>query len=186
MASINGTIRIGEANAACATVGERQRGSSIIFYLVILAFPFGGLLLGLAVELLVKGNDWFAFAGVCIGLICYRLFGRKVVLWRFRRQTTSKGIPLDMPVCMTVSPDSLSYELADVAQRAKWTAVSELFWASGYWVFLVQVTPWYAPMRLFKDKDAERAFVREALSYMSDAARERSPDAVAFAQAGTT
>jgi hypothetical protein len=59
--------------------------------------------------------------------------------------------------------------------------VSELYRAKGYWIFLVQSEPWFAPDRFFVSDDEKRAFIAEALSHMSEAARARSQEAVKFA-----
>ncbi len=183
---ITGTIRIGEANAACRKIGARQRGSVLWILVPSIVLGFGVFFFADLVQTWVNFDIGLPYWIVilCVVYPAFIFVVRKFSIWRFRKRLTGKGTPLDMPVHMTVSPDSLSYELADVQQRAKWSAVSELFLAKGYWIFLVQSSPWFAPKRLFSDEGAERAFLRDALSNMTDAARARSPDAVTFAQAG--
>jgi len=44
-------------------------------------------------------------------------------------------------------------------------------------VFLVQSSAMVLPRRFFASPEAERAFIAEALSHMTEAARARSPDA---------
>ena len=188
MADITGTIRIGEANKACMKIGQRQRGSIWIYYLLMLAFAGTGGGLGYLADLYSRSAPfdlaWWLI-GFWLGLIAYLYFGRKIVLWRFRKRTEGKGTPLDMPMHMAAGPDGLVYELAGIYHRAPWERVSELFPAKGYWIFLVNVSPWFAPKRLFASEAAERAFVREALSYMNEAARNRSAAAVKFVSGET-
>lgn len=187
MNNISGTIRIGEANAACMKIGAKQRGSILWILVPSIALGIGIVVLADLVESYLPGDSWipYWFVAVCVAMPAYFYVARKLGVWRFRKQLTGKGLPLDMPVHLTLSPDLLSYELADVQQRAKWNAVSELFFTKGYWIFLVQATPWFAPKRLFADEAAERLFVQEALSHMTEAARARSPQAVKFAEAET-
>jgi hypothetical protein len=45
---------------------------------------------------------------------------------------------------------------------------------------MVQSDPWFAPDRFFASDAEARAFLREALSHMSEEARGRSSDAVKF------
>jgi hypothetical protein len=190
MASITGTIRIGEANAACGKIGRRQRGPIYVFYLWMTAFAAIGGALGYAVDRWT--TDWvysevqiYGWAiGAWLGIVAYVFAGRKIGVWRFRKLLTAKGTPLDLPTRLEITPDVFFYEMADVHSSAKWSAVSEIFHAKGYWIFLVQAWPWFAADRFFASEEEKRAFLREALSYMSEEARARSPDAVKFVETG--
>jgi hypothetical protein len=186
MASVSGKIRIGEASAACGKIGARQRGPIYIFYLWMIVFAAVGTVLGYAADrwAAYKAPIDFWLIGLWLGIIVYALIGRKIGVWRFRKRLTGKGTPLDMPMRMEISAEALVYELADVYHRAKWSAISELFHAKGYWIFLVQSTPWFAADRFFTSEEDKKVFLREALSHMTEDARQRSPDAVKFIEAG--
>jgi hypothetical protein len=185
MTSITGTIRIGEANKACAKIGRRQRGSIFFYYALMIGFVLVGGGLGYSADLYgiprLFGIELWLVGG-WLGIIAYLYFGRKIGLWRFRKRTESKGTPLEMPMHMEAGPDGLVYELAGIYHRAPWERVTELFAAKGYWIFLVNVSPWFAPKRLFANEAAERAFVREALAHMTEESRTRSAKAVKFAE----
>lgn len=60
---------------------------------------------------------------------------------------------------------------------ARWPCVTDLYRTRKYWVFLAQTTAIVLPRRFFATPQAERDFIVEATSRMTDAARSRSPDA---------
>ncbi len=181
MTSVSGLLKIGEANAACRDIGARQRGTAITYYVALVALGLGGAAIG-----------YFAWApdrnlGAAVGWVCgailYALTARRFTMMLFRRRLVEKGSPLNLPLGMEIAPDTLRYDVGDVQHIAKWSCVSELFRSHGYWIFLVQASPWIAPKRFFADGDAERAFIKDALAHMNEAARARSRVAVAFAEA---
>jgi len=181
MTSISGTIRIGEAQATCAATAKRQRGATWQYYAVMIGLWIGGAVIGFAAGLLLHANvNWTACGGAVVGLLSYRPVAQRWVVWRFRHRLTGTGTPLDMPAAMAITPEALAYTVADIEKRGKWAAVSELFHAKGYWIFMVQSEPWFAPDHFFANDADKRTFLREALSHMSEAARARSGDAVKF------
>lgn len=183
MASINGTIRIGEAQATCNATARRQRGGAWQYIILMMAMWIGGAVLGFAVAHHRQWDEiWGACVGAMFGLIAYQVLAKRLVVWRFRRRLTGAGTPLDMPAAMRVTPEALVYTVADIEKRGRWAAVSELFHAKGYWIFMVQSEPWFAPDLFFVSDADKRAFLSEALSHMSAEARARSKEAVKFAE----
>jgi len=122
-----------------------------------------------------------ACAGALVGLFGYAYVCRRFTVWRFRTKLQDKGTPLHMNLRMELTPEALVYEVQDIYHRAKWSGVSELFPNRGYWIFIAQSSPFFAPKRFFASEAEERAFVREALGHMSERARARSEAAVKFA-----
>jgi hypothetical protein len=92
-----------------------------------------------------------------------------------------KGHPPNLQLRVEITPEALLYSVGGIRQIADWSAVSELFENRGYWIFLVQSSPYFAPKRFFENVSAEKTFVASALAHMSDDARARSKTAVAFA-----
>ncbi len=186
MTSITGTIRIGEAQATVAATARRQRGASWQYIALMTAMWIGGALIGFFIGHTTGFFDenLAGCAGALIGLLAYHFFAKRLVIWRFRHRLTGAGTPLDMPVRLAITPEALVYAVAEVEKRGVWSAVSELFHAKGYWIFMVQSEPWFAPDHFFQSDADKRAFLREALSHMRDEARTRSPDAVKFVEGG--
>jgi hypothetical protein len=179
MASISGTIRIGEAQATVAATAKRQRGAAWSYFAIMFGLWSGGAVIGWAVGWALRVDVILAAcAGALIGLLSYRPLSSRLVVWRFRRHLTGTGTPLDMPARLEMTPEALIYTVAAVEKRATWAAVSELFRAKGYWIFMVQSEPWFAPDHFFATDADQRAFLREALAHMSQEARARSREAV--------
>jgi len=185
MTSISGTIRIGEAQATCAATAKRQRGSTWPFWVLMLSLVVSlGLAGGFLAWTLAADPGFGWIVGAVCGGVAYLRLCRVFGVWRFRKTLTSVGVPLDLPTRFEITPDAFVHEIGDVITHAKWSAVNEVFHNKGWWIFMVQSDPWFAPDRFFADDAAKRAFLREVLSHMSEAARARSGDAVKFV--GTT
>jgi hypothetical protein len=185
MATVSGLLRVGEATATVRTIGARQRGSMLWYYAMIFATFGGGALGGNLIARYVTHSDPEIGAGwgFVAGVILYALTARRLSLALFRSRMERKGHPPLFQLEMDVTPEALLYRLGDVRQTAPWSAVSELFESRGYWIFLVQSSPFFAPKRFFENRAAEKAFLRAALECMSEDARSRSQQAVAFAKA---
>lgn len=198
MTSVSGLLKIGEAQATLQSIGRRQRGSQFIFVLVLLALMVAGIFLGTVIAPIIDRflggaktpDDWWSGAvrggafGMAGAALVYRfVVGKRMLLGRFRKLLIEKGSPPELSLCMETTTEALHYDVGELKHIAKWSCVSEVFSNHGYWIFLAQSSPFFAPKRFFADTDAERAFIKDALAHMSEAARARSKDAVAFAEA---
>ena len=183
MTSIHGTIQIGEATPTAKTTARRQRGGTWPFTLMLLALWIGGAAAGIAVAR-IWAFDTIASGtvGAVAGLLSYRPLCQALNVYLFRKTQTGKGIALDLPIALEAGPDAFVYRCGAIVSRAEWPAVTEVFYSKGWWVFMVQATPWYAAKRFFASAGDERAFLREVLSYMREEARARSGDALRFVQ----
>jgi len=183
MSAVSGLLRVGEASLTVRTIAARQRGSMAYYYAILLALVVTGAVVGYLVARYLFRTDGalgvpFGFSG---GAIAYLLVVRRVAMTRFRSRMVRKGHPPDLQLHMEITPEALLYNLGGIRQIADWSAVSELFESRGYWIFLVQSSPYFAPKRFFETVAAEKAFVASALAHMGDDARARSKTAVAFA-----
>ena len=190
MVTASGEIEAGEANGATARVNARRQGSRLSYYLLMLSMGGGGGLAGYLLGLLLeRTSGWSEYdvvltslGGLWIGVMAYALVCRPWAIKRFRRKMTERGLATRFAYALEISAEALSQESGRVKSRAAWPAVTEVFRAKGYWIFLVQTAPWVLPSRFFSDQAAEKAFLSEALSHMSPEARTRSPEAEAFAR----
>jgi hypothetical protein len=103
------------------------------------------------------------------------------------RQRAIKRIWMDRgerdPWPMQWIVDETGFTIIQPAQETKiaWQAVSEIFPARRHWLFLANSAAHCVPKHCFADAAAERAFIAAAVAQLSDTARARSPEAVAFA-----
>ena len=182
--SVVGTLSVGEANRVCGELMRRQRGSIWPFYaalivLMLVFFPAGYWLadsLGLPVLLGIM------LAGIASYATFYAML-RQGVLARFRKKFADRGLPLELPLRVEASRDGLVYEVGGVKQLAQWPCVTEAFLSHGYWIFMAQGSFFFAPTRFFASKNDERAFIAAAAEFLSEDAKARSPDVLAFLQA---
>ena len=189
MTKAHGEVDAGEAAGAAARINARRQGSRLSYYLLMLGMGAGGglagYLLGLLLERTSGWRDYQAtlagVAGLWIGVIAYALVCRPWAMKRFRQRMTERGLATRFTYALEISSEGLSQESGRVKSLADWSAVTEVFRAKGYWIFLVQTNAWVLPTRFFPDHAAEKAFLSEALGYMSPEARVRSPEAEAFA-----
>jgi hypothetical protein len=174
--SISGIMKLGEADATRRDIARRFQMSGQAGYFLLIGLVMAG---GVAGAVIWRGP------GMAIGVACaflgYWALASRFALKRFRRQLVARGLPAEIPVSMTVAPDALIYDVADVRHIAKWNAVTEIFPSRGYWLFMVNSAVWTLPRRLFADHPAERAFIASALEHMSEDARNRSGAARSFA-----
>ena len=196
MQSVSGLLKIGEAQATLKSVGRRQRGATYSYYLVMFALAIFGAAVGYFIFVflgrVLAGTAVGSFAwqfdpvfgggiGATCGILSYPIICKRLTLMRFRKRMVDRGFPRELSLNMEIAPDKLRYGIGEVQHIAEWSAVTELFASRGYWIFLVQMSPWFLPKRFFADHNAEMTFVAEALAHMNEASRLRSPDAVAFA-----
>jgi len=180
VADVAGILKVGEASATIRDTATRQRGSTAGYSLVLAVLCIVGAFVGAQ---MLPANERLAGAliGAGVGLFLYSVFCRRVTIWWFKRKFAQRGQPIDLPLRMEITPDALLYHVGDVDQSARWNAITELFPSHGYWIFLVQSSPWFAPQRFFSNTGAEREFVKAALAQMSEDAKSRSAAAATFA-----
>ncbi|WP_235524908.1 YcxB family protein [Caulobacter sp. Root1455] len=115
----------------------------------------------------------FAVVGLGVGLVAIQwLVGPSM-----RKALAARGQPYEQSLTLRVTAEALVYDLADLTLTARWPCVTDLYQTRKYWVFLVQSSAMVLPRRFFTTPDAERDFIAEAASRMTEAARARSPDA---------
>jgi len=133
---------------------------------------------------LISNALWVAFICVWIGaLLCLRLEKRMKVRF-LRKALQERGTALPLPISLTITADAFVYDEDGVLTTAKWPNVSEVLSSHDFWVFFVALDPIIVPKRFFLDENAERGFIAEALTHMTEAARTRSKKAVKFVGAG--
>ncbi|MGR4866817.1 YcxB family protein [Caulobacter sp. LARHSG274] len=175
-----GVLSVGESTTALAYIKAR-RGLSPRQVKVILVVCM--LAVGIPVGAWASGS-WFAAAmsvectiiGLGVGLlIVQRLAGPSM-----RKALAARGQAYEQPLTLRLTPEALVYDLGDLTMTARWPCVTDLYQIRKYWVFLVQSSAMVLPRRVFATPEAERDFIAEARSRMTDAARARSPDATRF------
>jgi hypothetical protein len=185
VASILGTLRVGEASATVGKLTTRQQGS---FWTVLLVLVFGGWIAGLGTSFLLSnggspGYGTGGLLGVMIGAATFLLILGPLTRARFQKNFQARQHTSDLPSRMEISSDHLIYEVGGVTQLANWAAVDELCESHDHWIFLAQTHRMFAPRRCFESIDEERQFLREALALMTPEARLRSTEAERFVEA---
>ena len=189
MAAISGEMEAGEANRTLGAVRARQRGSIISYYALMVAICLASGLIGWAVGMILRTtgvwpgfkSDWAIVIGIWGGLIIYLLVGRPWAVKRFRSKMKLRGFKTRFSYSVEISDEGLSTQAGQVRKTAPWSAVTEIFRVKGYWIFLVQMEPWFLPSRFLGDPAGEKAFLKEALGNLTPEARARSQEAEAFA-----
>src|SRR5450755_3300874 len=92
-----------------------------------------------------------------------------------------RGLDVRLPYELRLTDAGLTLVCGGLVKTADWANVTEMFKVRRYWVFLVQMEPWFAPMRFFPTTADEKSFVQAAVARLSDGALGRSKSAVAFA-----
>lgn len=180
----SGIIHVGEAQGTARAVFGRLRGRSAIYLTLLFGLLALGGIAGGALGAWLGRDDVSPFVafGMIAGFAVYILAARRVVTRTYRGSFAARGLAMEVPVAFTLTPDGLTCESGDLVQTARWPAVTDLFRAGHYWIFLAMGTPFYLPFRFFPTLDEERAFIAAALGHMTPQARERSEAAVSFAR----
>jgi hypothetical protein len=163
-------------------LGRRATLSALIYGGCIVLAAYLPLLLGLAIGLPGERQIPLLLTGVAAALLVY-LAGHGSEYWRrnaFTRELMGRGTAsLAQRVTLSLG-ERLRIESANVTSDIEWALVSELFPFAEGWVLLVGPRPYPVPARFFVDVEDQRAFVRQALGHMPEAARERSSEAKEF------
>lgn len=185
LASVSGTCAFGETDKFDEEINKRlgvvrsQVATTLGFFLVV----GGPALIGLLVWR--PDHNFGVAVGAVLGIFLWNFVDKK---WReavYNKQFAMRGGTDTYPITVSVTASGLAYEDGTISSTAKWAHVSELLLIDDTWFFLVQMSTFcHVPKRLFKDGPIERSFIAEALSFMAEAARARSEDAVKFAETG--
>lgn len=142
--------------------------------MLAVGIPMGAWLSGSWFAAMVSVD--FTIIGLAVGgLIIQRAIGPTL-----RKAPAQRGQAYEQALTFRLTDDTLAYDLDDVTMAARWACVTDLYRAPKHWVFLVQSSAMVLPRRFFATAEAERAFIAEALSRMTEPARARSPDATKF------
>lgn len=175
---VSGTVAAGESNAAMVYIKARRglspRQTTALIFLSMLA-------VGVPVGTWMSGSWLDAMAAVefaIVGLILGTFLVRGLAGPTLRKALAARGQDYELPLTFRLTSEGLVYDLTDLTMTAAWPCVTDLYRTTKYWVFLVQSSAMVIPRRFFATPEAEREFIAEALSRMTDAARARSPDAI--------
>lgn len=177
MVEASGVLAVGETTTALAYVkgrrglSPRQMKLILVVCMTSIGIPVGAWLFGswLAAAVSVE----FAVIGLGLGVwVVQRLAGPSM-----QKALAARGQAYEQPLTLRLTPEVLVYDLEDVTMTARWPCVTDLYRTRKYWVFLVQSSAMVLPRRFFTSPEAERDFIVQAMSLMTDAARARSPDA---------
>jgi len=187
MISIVGTLEAGEAQGTLREIRNRTHGRNFgpLMFAISLAIGIAAGL-GSAVffdDIIHIPNLAWPACFVVIAIITHTLIRifRKWSVKRYRHSMQLRGMPTNFSYKLSLADNQLSLETQWAQHTAPWSSVTEIFRSGNYWIFLIGLDPWFAPSRLFSSADDERNFIAMALRNLSRDARERSPDAVAFA-----
>lgn len=172
-----GVLAAGESTTALAYIKARRglspRQMKAILFVCMLAvgISVGGWASGSWIAATIGVE--FAVIGLGVGLLVIQgLAGPSL-----RKALAERGQAYEQSLTLRLTDEALVYDLADVTMTARWSCVTDLYQTRKYWVFLVQSSAMVLPRRFFATPEAERDFIAEATSRMTDAARARSPDA---------
>jgi hypothetical protein len=173
----SGVLALGESTAAMAYIRGRRGVSPRQAKLILLVCMAA---VGVPVAAWVS-RSWFAavisveaaILGLGLGLVVVQaLVGPST-----KKSLSSRGQSHEQPLALRITPEALVYDLGDLTMTARWPCVTDIYRTRRHWVFLVQTSAFVLPRRFFATPQAERRFIFEAMSRMSDEARARSPDA---------
>lgn len=150
--------------------------------------PFLGPVAGIAVAVLgfrLAGaepvGESFGFSILICGLIgwviglrlCQRLSSAA-----YNRMLDASGMPAQNTFRAILSPDGVTLTSERQSFFGSWATISDLMLIDAYWAFVCDGMGLFVPRRFFATPEQERAFLAEALSFMTERSRGRSPDAV--------
>lgn len=172
-----GVLTAGESTAAMAYIKARRGVSPRQMKFILLVCM---LAIGIPVAAWASGSWFIATISVEFALIGLGV-GVGIIQWiagpSMRKALAERGIAYEQSLTLRITPEALVYDLADLKMTARWACVTDLYRTRKHWVFLVQSSAMVLPRRFFATREAERDFIIEAMSCMTDSARARSPDA---------
>jgi hypothetical protein len=99
----------------------------------------------------------------------------------YLRNFTRLGIPTEIEAQFEILPEGLRLSTDRIEIFPKWHAVDTVERAESGWVLSADHLTFLIPAASLADKDAERVFLAALVERLTPAARDRSPEAVAFA-----
>jgi hypothetical protein len=172
-----GVLAVGESTTAMAYikgrrgVSPRQMKVILVACMLAVGIPLGAWMSGSWLAAITSVE--FAVIGLGVGLVIIQGIAGPSM----RRALTERGQAYEQSLTLRLTPEALVYDLADLTMTARWPCVTDLYQTRKYWVFLVQSSAMVLPRRFFATPEAERDFIVEATSRMTEAARARSPEA---------
>jgi hypothetical protein len=104
-------------------------------------------------------------------------------MWRRRNLTRGwigRGVRRSSPLTFRIDDAGFMVEGPAAEVRWRWDGISEIARGKGFWCVIGPGLGYCLPRRFFADQTAERAFLRAMLERMTEAARARSGDAIAY------
>ena len=182
-----GDFVLGEGGIAARTLAQRLwTGPSRFGLAIFLALVLVGLwAIGWLAARFLPGEP-MAQSGVALGLMALYVLPLTIAYggWRERamkRIWLARGERDPLPMQWIV--DETGFTVIQPAQETKiaWDGVSEIIPHRKHWLIVANMAAHCVPRRAFADAAAERAFIAAAVAQLSQAARARSPEAMAFA-----
>lgn len=173
-----GLLAAGESSSAMAYIKGRRgvspRQTKLILLTCMLAVgvPLGAWASGSWVDAALSVE--FAVIGLAVGIFVVQLLAAPSM----RKALINRGQSYEQQLTLSLTPEALVYDLVDLTVTARWPCVTDLYQTRKYWVFLVQSSAMVLPRRFFTTPENERAFIANAMSRMTEAARARSSDAL--------
>jgi hypothetical protein len=157
MAVLIGEIVTGEARGAVRKIRSRQGNS--VWRVLLVSVPFLLILFGASwiVPLVGLPPEFDLTLSLLLlvgGLVGWVFTIRFVAMKGFRDRLTANGLATTFPLRIEIDAEALRYIVGDVTTVAEWACVTEVFESAGYWVFLAQASPLFAPKRYFADTAA--------------------------------
>jgi hypothetical protein len=190
MAEASGVFALGEGQSAARTLAQRLwTGPKRFGFAVYLAFLLFGLwsvsAFGVALQ---RGEDPVAQGGMTMAaMLAYAIAISVIYLgWRVRTLKAiwaERGQQDPMAMRWIVGDEAFVVVQQGQETRIAWEGVSEVAPARRHWLVLANMAAHCVPRSCFTDVVAERAFVASIVAQLPEAARARSPEAVAFANA---
>jgi hypothetical protein len=99
----------------------------------------------------------------------------------YLRSFARLGIPTEIQALFEVLPEGLRLSTERITIFPRWHAVDTVERGTDGWIVSADHLTFLIPRESFADEDAEREFVAALVEHLVPLARERSPEALAFA-----
>jgi hypothetical protein len=182
-----GDFALGEGAVATRALAQRLWTGPRRFGLAIFLFlALSGIwAIGWAVARFAAGGP-LAQSGIALLLMALYVVPLTIVYgsWRQRemkRIWLERGGRDPLPMQWIVDETGFTVIQPDQETRIAWDGVSEIIPHRKQWLILANMAAHCVPKHCFADAAEERAFIAAAVAHLSQAARARSPEAMALA-----